>query len=227
MVRVAEARKTLLNVGWLARQPEAFQSEVLRRSRLVHFATGDVIYRFGDALGGVYGLVAGAVIVLTAPPASTPRLFHVGAPGSWIGEGCFLSREPRRVGLQAAVETWMMHLPLDAMDQMAANDPMAMRRFTQMLLINLDILVRAFYDLQNPDADRRIALSLRRISPIEGSPIPLSQTELGLVSNTSRKQVNAAMRKFEEAGWLKKGYRSITLTDLAGLSQFADGPDAA
>jgi CRP-like cAMP-binding protein len=227
LVSVAEARKTLLNVGWLARQPEDFQSEVLRRSRLVHFAASDVIYRFGDPLGGVYGLVAGAVIVMTAPPASAPRLFHVGAPGSWIGEGCFLSREPRRVGLQAAVETWMMHLPLDAMDQMAARDPAVMRRFIQILLINLDILVRAFYDLQNPDADRRIALSLRRISPVEGSPIPLSQTELGLVANTSRKQVNAALRRFEEAGWLRKGYRSIAITDLAGLSRFADSSDAA
>lgn len=91
--------------------------------------------------------------------------------------------------------------------------------------INLDILVRAFYDLQIPDEDRRLAAALRRISPVEDRPIPLSQTELGLVSNVSRKQVNAALKKFEIAGWISKGYRTITIADLQALSQFAERPD--
>jgi CRP-like cAMP-binding protein len=91
------------------------------------------------------------------------------------------------------------------------------------LLINLDILVHAFYDLHKPDPFRRVAAALRRISRVDGMQIPLSQTELGLISNTSRKQVNAALQRFEAHGWLKKGYRSITVTSLSDLSQFADG----
>jgi CRP-like cAMP-binding protein len=222
LVSLAKARSVLTSVGWLSKQPEAFQAEVLRRTELIHFAPGDVIYRLGDTLGGVYGLVEGAVAVTTSPPVAVPRLFHVGAPGSWIGEGCFLSREPRRVGMQAAVDTWMMHLPLEAMDQMEKHDPSVVRRFNKILLINLDILVRAFYDLHKPDPFCRVASALRRISLVDGTQIPLSQTELGLISNTSRKQVNAALQKFEAAGWLKKGYRSITITSLGDLSQFAD-----
>lgn len=223
MVSLTNAKALLTGVGWLSRQPEAFQADLLRRAELVQFAAGETIYRLGDPLGGVYGLVEGTVVVSMAPPDAAPRLFHVGTPGSWIGEGCFLSREPRRVGLQAIAETWLMHLPLEAMDEMAKRDPASMRQFVQILLINLDILVRAYYDLLNPDPDRRIALSLRRVSPVENIPIPLSQTELGLVSNTSRKQVNVALQRFAEAGFLKKRYRSISITDLARLGRFADG----
>lgn len=123
----------------------------------MHFLPGDVIYRVGDPVGGVYGIASGAVSVTTSPAAATPRLFHVGIPGDWIGEGCFLVREPRRVGMQAAVETWAMHLPLEAMDHIASRDPLAVRRFTKILMNNLDTLVRSFYDLHNPDENFRIA----------------------------------------------------------------------
>ncbi len=223
MVNLAKARSILTSVGWLSRQPDTFQTEVLRRVELMHFAPGEVIYKLGDPLGGVYGLVEGAVAVTTSPPIAVPRLFHIGAPGSWIGEGAYLSREPRRVGMQAASDTWLMHLPLEAMDQMEKHDPSVVRRFNQILLINLDILVRAFYDLHKPDPFQRIASALRRISQVDGARIPLSQTELGLISNTSRKQVNAALQRFEDVGWLKKRYRSITITNLESLGQFADG----
>lgn len=227
MVSPAEARSTLTRVGWLSMQPEPFQSEVLRRSKLMHFAAGDVIYRCGDPLGGVYGLISGAVSVTMAPPIAAPRLFHLGTPGSWIGEGCFLSRQPRRVGLQATVETWMMYLPLEAMDQIANDDPAAViRRFVQILLINLDILVHAFYDLQNSGEDRRIASALARFTAAEGDPIPLSQSELAIMTGTSRKQVNASLKKFAALGWLKKGYRSVTIMNLKRLRQFGESfPD--
>lgn len=220
LVSVVEAKRVLVSVGWLAHQSEEFQADVLRRCSLMRFAAGDVIYQCGDPLGGLYGLVSGAVVVSLAPPATVPRVFHLGTPGSWIGEGPFLSRQPRRVGMQAAIDTWMMHLPLQAMDQMASKDPLVWRCFVQILLINLDILVKAFYDMHNPDEERRIALALRRIAPVQGITIPLSQSELGLMAHASRKQVNAALQKFESQGWIKKGYRSVTVCDLQALIEF-------
>jgi hypothetical protein len=48
----------------------------------------------------------------------------------------------------------------------------------------------------------------------------LSQSDIGTISNTSRKQVNIALKQFESAGWLKRGYRSMTIVDRAGLTRF-------
>jgi len=217
-----EAESLLARHGWLSQQPKAFQLQVLRRSTLTHFARGATIYRAGDRLGGLYGIVAGAVLVTKAPPGATPRLLHVGLPGSWIGEGPFLVRERRRVGLHVALDCWAMHLPLHAMDHIASQDPLAVRRFTKILMLNLDILGRAFYDLQHPDASRRVALALLRITAVEGSVIPLSQADLGVMSNTLRKQVNAASRLFSLEGWVRTSYRRITLVDPDALRRFAE-----
>jgi CRP-like cAMP-binding protein len=81
----------------------------------------------------------------------------------WTGEGCFLSRDPRRVELRARDETWLMHVSLDAMDDMAARDPVVVNRVAQMLLTNVDLLIRIIADLQLPDAARRVASVLQRI----------------------------------------------------------------
>ncbi|MCY1287016.1 Crp-like helix-turn-helix domain protein [compost metagenome] len=218
---IDSARAILKSVGWLAGQPAAFQEQVLSRITLKLYAAGDVVYRLGGPLGGVYGLVSGSVVVTTAPPATSPRLFHYATPGSWIGEGCFLSRERRRVGMQAATDTCLAYLPLDAMDRIAAQDPVSIQRFAQILILNTDILVRAFYDIQNPDEQRRIASTLCRIGGTNDMPIPLTQAELGLMSNSSRKQVNSALSRFEARGWITKGYRTVTLKNFAELQAFA------
>jgi CRP/FNR family cyclic AMP-dependent transcriptional regulator len=222
----SKARDILSSIGWLSKQPEKFQAEVFKRAVLIKGRTGEVIYRIGDSVGGIYGVVSGAVTVSVAPPNATPQLLHVMTPGGWTGEGSFLSREPRRVTLQAAIESTCAYLPLDAMDQMATRDPMATRRFTQILVMNLDIVLRAFYELQEPDEHRRIAYALRRIASIENAPIPLAQSALGVLSNASRKTVNATLQQFNEAGWVETAYRSVTITDLAALGRFAEGGPA-
>lgn len=224
LIASSRFRDALSASGWLSRQPADFRAEIFQRAVPKHFAAGEVIYCLGDPLGGVYGIVSGAAIVLAAPPAATPQLLHLITPGGWIGEGPFLGREPRRVGLRAVLDTEAIYLPLDCMDEMAQRDPSATRRFTQILLMNVDILVRAFYDLQNANEQQRIALALRRVAGIENVAIPLSQSALGILANASRKTVNATLRRFARQGWVKTGYRSITVTDLRSLRAYAESP---
>jgi CRP/FNR family transcriptional regulator, cyclic AMP receptor protein len=222
LVGPSRAREVLSSVGWLSRQPVPFQDEVFRRAVPARYAAGDIIYRLGDPLGGIYGVVSGAVIASVAPGRTVPHIVHMLAPGGWTGEGPFLSRQPRRLELRAALDTHLIHLPLEAMDHMAARDPQVIRNFVQILMVNLDIVLLAFHDLQDPDEHRRIARALRRLQSLENAPIPLSQAALGMLSNTSRKTVNAALSRFEKSGWVKRGYRSVTITDMKRLVKFAE-----
>jgi CRP-like cAMP-binding protein len=222
LIGSSRARDILASIGWLSRQPEEFREDVFRRAVPARFAAGDAVYRLGDPMGGIYGVVSGALVASVAPASAVPRILHVLTPGGWTGEGSFLSREPRRIELRAALETTAVYLPLDCMDQMAGRDPLATRRFTQIMLISLDIVLRAFYDMQEPDERRRIARALRRIATVEDTPIPLAQSALGMLANASRKTVNAALRDFAAAGWVKTGYRSVTITDLERLAAFAE-----
>lgn len=209
--------------GWLPLLPKAFQTAVLQRSILQQFAPGETVFRLDDPAGGVYGLVAGTVSISLAPAGATPRLILLGAPGYWTGEGCFLTRQPRRGELRALVETTMLHLPLDALDQLAARDPAVVHHVAVMLMMNVEFLFRVIHDLQKPEADRRIASVLQRTTWIGETPIPLTQNEVGIMANASRKQVNAAIKRFSEAGWLSNTYRSITITNPGALRRFAEG----
>lgn len=218
----ARAEQIMSERGWLPLLPDVFRTEVLRRSVLQHFAPGEPIFHLGEPAGGIYGLVAGTVSVSLAPAGSTPRLILLGIPGHWTGEACFLTRKPRRGELRAVVETTMLHLPLDAMDQMAARDPEMMRHVALILMMSVEFLFRVIHDLQKPEADRRIASVLHRATWIGETPIPLTQSEVGIMANASRKQVNAAIKRFSEAGWLTNTYRSITITNPGALRRFAE-----
>lgn len=216
-----QAERILAGSGWLSFQPEAFRTQVLRRTILMDFAPGDFAFRFGDPPGGIYGLVSGVVAINTSPPTATPRLIHVAAPGFWTGEGSYLTRQPRRVDMQAIAPTKLTHLPLSVMDQMESDDPRVVRNFAQILMLNVDTLIRIIHDLQQPDAARRIASVLNRAGTSGGPAVPLSQAELGAMANASRKQVNAALQRFAKAGWLTNAYRAISIRDASALARFA------
>lgn len=218
----AEADRIMSERGWLALVPEAFRSDVLRHSVVRHFDAGEPVFHVGDAMGGVYGLASGTVSVSIAPAGSTPRLILLGVPGHWTGEACFLTRKPRRGDLRAVVGTTMLHLPLEAMDRMAADDPEVVHHVATMLMMSVEFLLRVIHDLQKPEADRRIASVLQRTTWIGEVPVPLTQTDLGIMANASRKQVNAALKRFAAAGWLQRSYRSITITDVTALRRFAE-----
>lgn len=216
-----QAVSILSTRGWLSMQPEKFRAAILSQGVLQHFAPGHVIYRLGDALGGIYGLVSGTVTVNIAPSDHTPQLIHLGAVGAWTGEGCFLTRQPRRLELRALVETSMMHVPLDTLDRMAAQDAEVVRYVAQSVMMGVDVLVRVIHDLQIPEAARRIAAVLQRATWIGEVPVPLTQAEIGAMANASRKQVNAALQRFAAAGWISNTYRSITIIDAERLRRFA------
>lgn len=226
LVSSQEIRTVLTRVGWLSLQSESFQAEVLRRGRLVHYAANEPLFLLGDPPGGVYGIVRGAVTVMLSPPTEIPRPFHIGLAGSWIGEGPFLTGEDRRVSMYAAIETWAVRLSLEAMEQIVREDPAAMRCFIRILAMNLDILVRAFYDIQDPDDERRVALALLRLSTDTHGSVPLTQAVLGEMSGVSRKRVNAALKRLVAGGYVAKGYRSITVRNASALSELAHREEA-
>ena len=120
----------------------------------------------------------------------------------------------------------MLHLPLEVMDQIAADRPEASQHFAMILMMSVEFLLRVIHDLQKPEADRRIASVLQRSTWIGDVPIPLAQSELAVMANVSRKQVNGALKRFAAAGWLQRSYRAITIRDVEALRRLADGDGA-
>lgn len=220
-----QAQRVMRSGAWLAHMGEPFQTALLRNARLIRFAPRQVIYRHGDIGGGMYGLVAGSLTINSAPPEQTPQLIHLGMPGAWTGEGPFLTGQPRRIELRALGVAWMMHVPLDALEQMASQDQRVVRAISVNTAFTVDVLVRIIHDLQKRAVARRIASVIERAGWLGDMPIPLTQADLGIMANASRKQVNAVVSSFASAGWVTSNYRSITVTDSEALRNFSVGDD--
>lgn len=213
----AEAARIVRRRGWLSEQPPEFQDEVCRRAVLKSYRPGEYLYRIGDPAGGIYGLVEGNVVVAAAPWDATSRLVYWGLSGHWIGEGGFITREPRRVEVQARLDTVMMHLPLEEMDRMAFADPGVMRNFIRILINTMVAMTRIINDLQLLDPARRIAATIDRANVRDGEEVPLTQSELGEMARASRRQVSIAMKQFSELGLATTSYGRIVIRDAAGL----------
>jgi CRP-like cAMP-binding protein len=110
------------------------------------------------------------------------------------------------------------------MERMAAADPSSARRFAQIAMLNFDLTLRVIDALLIPQADRRVAAVLTRLAgERDHGAVHLSQAELGLVANASRKVVNCALGRFAERGWVIRGYSAIEVVDARSLRAFADG----
>jgi len=218
------AEQILSRQGWLASQPGDFQRLVLGGCLLQQFERDAPVYHLGGPPGGIYGVAAGTLAVSIAPGEAGPHLTHLRTVGTWIGEGPFLTGEPRRVDLVAVTECVLMNLPLHVMEQMAAEDPEAIRRFAQISISNLDVALRIISDLMIAEPARRIAAVLARSAGAQHEPVVLvSQAELGRMANASRKLVGKALRQFREASWVEPGYNAVKIREVQALKAFAAG----
>lgn len=211
----------LLQRGWLSRQPDDFQTAVLALGRIRTYARGETIYALGSEPGGTFAVLTAPIAVLIAPDASGPFLAHLARPGDWFGEGAFLTGEPRRVGLEALTDCSLFHLPLDAMERLAASDPAATRRFAQIAMMNIDLSLSVIGELMIPDVSRRLAAFLLRATASGLTPLPLTQAQVARMANTSRKVVNSVLSRFAAEGWVETGYAAVMVKDPEALHRYA------
>jgi len=212
-------REIVLRHGWLSQTPPWFQSGVLDRCQLRHFKTGESIYSIGDPPGGMFGLVAGGLNVSIAPNERGPYFTHVARPGSWFGEAAAFTGEPRRVGLTAARDSELLHLPLHGIREIVDNNPVAWRFFALVTIGHLDVTIGAHDDLMIRDHVKRCIAVLLRLggcrlsSPQDSLPveIDLSQEDIAFMSNVARTTAGAVLRKLEAMGHLEQSYRRLRI----------------
>lgn len=215
--------------GWLSEQPEEFQATIIAMGRLVELDRGDPIYQMGDSAGGVYGVASGSMMAHGGTAWQAPAVGNILRAGDWFGHKPALSGGHRVHGFVAAEATVLLQVPLSKLGPRLQDDPEFALRIGQMADIGVRILTRIARDLLTPDSSRRLAAVLLRVTamgevpPADASGYVITQHELGEMANLSRSQVNAALRRFREAGWIGVGYNRIRLLDVTGLKAFAYG----
>jgi CRP/FNR family transcriptional regulator, cyclic AMP receptor protein len=228
MLDADTARNLVSTKGWLAGRPKVFRDRLLGLSRILRFSRGQTIYSAGDPPGGLYGLIAGALRIELTVHGIGSQVAFVAQPGFWIGAASAIRREQRELTLISANPSELFYLPMSGFEVLAS-DAENMRQFAILTAENNSLVLAAARDLMNSDVSARIASRLLAIfGPVDGvaddgtpPPIAITQAELAMICNVSRKTINHELAKLKDGGLVSLAYGRLTLTDTKGLRRLA------
>lgn len=222
----AQAAHIMFTTGWLSEAPADFREEVVARSDLLQFPAGTEIYGMGDVTGGMYGVVAGSMSLFLPTSDGQHDLGHIGRPGFWTGDFAAVTGRARRLSVSARSDCEVMRLPRAAMlaitEKLPNGWPQVMALFARNSLLMMDIIDA----LKRDDPVARIAMTLLNLIGTDAKgrvTLDVRQSELASIAHLSRATVNAGVASLETRGWLRRGYGTLEITDLAALSRFARG----
>jgi CRP-like cAMP-binding protein len=207
--------------GWLSRRPMRFREEIVRRSRLRTFETGESIYNAGDGFAGMFGLISGQMLI-RLPPADT--IGSIASPGQWIGDATCFMREPRWVSLTAGSHLHVLHLSQADFDEMIG-DAENCRHFAINTAEMLAEAVTVVANLTQPDSEVRVAQRLLTFMGLHQEArfraLTVSQADLATMCGLSRQTLSKVLAGLVARGIIALHYRRIEIIDPAALSHLA------
>jgi CRP/FNR family transcriptional regulator, cyclic AMP receptor protein len=211
--------------NWLDRQSAEFRQAVLMHAHRRRLAGGATLHVAGDPPGGIYGVLEGALLLSIPDARSEMHLADLLLPGDWAGGCSLLDQEPRRFSAEAQGETLLCVLPSMAMRRIAARFPDGATLFLDLAADALRVAELGLVDLVVPCPRRRLAATLARCCRGRPVPLPLTQAQLAVLANVSRKLVNRTLQQFRRAGWIELGYSSLTVLEPRALAAYAEPPE--
>jgi len=221
-----DLRGILARSPWYTALPASAQAWVAGRLIEQAVPRGQTVARRGEIpgcwLGVVDGLLKSSVFSADGRVSSLSGIL----PGSWFGEAALLRAQPRHADFVALRDSRVALLPLDDFAQLMKSEP----AFKDFILTQINERLHYF---MSHVAEARLLRSEARVAhalcglvhplnnPLGLRELPLAQDELAAIAAVSRQRCNQALARMREQGWIRTGYGSLTLVDLAPIAHMA------
>lgn len=217
----------LAGTGWLSFTDPAFRDAVLARIEPRGFEKGEPVYRAGDAPGGLWALIEGAIEIESAAAGAAPHLMHFAVPGFWFGEGPLIAGVTRIVSVNASRPSTLATLPLADCRAILDTEPAYWRWIALLSGMTSDLAGGVVADLLLRDPVTRTAALLLRLAGVRSrafpsdrpAPIYLSQEKIAHLVNLSRNSIIPVLHEFERNGHIEISYGVIRVLSIAGLNE--------
>ena len=184
--------------------------------------TGNAVCRIGRDPTYWFGVVDGLLKMNIDTDKGDSLTFTGVSRGGWFGEGTALKREPYRYNVNALRPSVVAGLPIDSFHTLLAGS-IGFNRFIMNQLnerLGQFIAAREIDRINNPDL--RVARNLAAlVNPVlfpgVGEVLDITQQELGYLVGLSRQRVNVALKRLEEAQWIRVSYGGIRVLNLPAL----------
>lgn len=218
--------------GWLSGASLDLRTRLLAEARTLEYPRGARVYALGDKAGGIYGVVSGGIGIEVSARGHPVRMGHVVRPGFWFGEGPIIGGGERFLGAIAVEDSLVIHLTLPTLKQLIQSNTEMQILLARLSQNSVQFAMWVTCDLLIPEAPRRIAAVLLRVSgALDGDNLshtggfPLNQTLLGELANASRVHVSRVLGRLAQMGLIKKRYNHLEILDPQGLARFAYDED--
>ncbi|MFZ0134180.1 MAG: Crp/Fnr family transcriptional regulator [Desulfobacterales bacterium] len=213
----------LAEVGWLSRQPAAFQAAIAGLGRWREFEPGEVIFVAGDEPDGMYGLAQGVLEISFPLVGDEEVVVHRAEPGFWVGEGAILAEQARFITLLAATTARILFLPRAGLLRMLEADPRHWRAFHEQSVANTVLTATLLAEVLSLTPRARVARLLLRLADGEGA-VEVNQEDLARLLGMTRSSIRRVIGSLVDDGIVSSGYRRLVVEDrgrLEGLTREA------
>jgi CRP/FNR family transcriptional regulator len=194
------------------------------------FHKGDILYRMGDKVKGIYLINVGAIKLYRVTECGEQQILGFYMPGDIIGLDSISNRTSQSIA-EALDTTSVSLIPfntlLEEKEQLDGQE--LLRRMSRTLNRDNDLIMM----LSQRTAERRLAwflvefsddLTSRGLSPTELT-LPMSRTDMSIFLGLALETVCRELTKFCDSGLIKKGRRKINLLNINALRQLANGEE--
>jgi CRP/FNR family cyclic AMP-dependent transcriptional regulator len=206
--------------AWFAQQKPALREALLARARIAQVEAGQWIYGTGDALNGLYGVLDGSVHLLMMLPDGETRLLDIVGSGHLFGQPARFGGGPRLVTAVAGERARLLHVPDQALAEIARRQPDVWRNFSVLLYGQLAGALQLAGVMIHLPPSRRVAARLALLAA-QSDAVAVTQEQLAEMTGLSRKTVNLHLRALERDGIIATRYRRIAVIAPARLQAFS------
>jgi CRP/FNR family cyclic AMP-dependent transcriptional regulator len=201
--------------------------ELLKRALTRHVPADTIVFRKDDPGDGLYGVLAGAVLIVAESAEGKELILNKHDAGEFFGEVALLDGEGRSAMAKTREASDLVFLGRAEFLAFLSQRPEAMLRIMALLCARLRRATNLFEDSAFLNVSSRLAKQL--IALIDGGAptVRLSQKELAQMLGVTREFVSKQLTIWRDAGIVELGRRHLTVRDERALEQLiVAGPRA-
>ena len=214
--------------AWFRDIPVALQDQLLAAARVQRVAGGASLLRKGDAVDGLYCVVAGCLRVTTTAADGRQAMLAIAEPPQWFGEIALFDGAPVSHDVQASAPTTLLQVPRARLLMLLEATPAHWHALGLLLTHKLRAAFATIEETTLLTPQQRLARRLIALADGWGqSPertrreIRVPQEQLGQMLGLTRQTVNRLLRQLSRDGSLRMGRGAIEILDIEALRRLS------
>lgn len=201
------------NAALTPRSAQALQ----RIGVLRHWTEGQVVLSRGQSISTALLLMKGRLRVSVTTPEGEEQLLRWMLPGEISGLSSVFAETTYPADLVSAGPSQVLHIERSRLLELISQDGTVAVDLLRILGLRINQLFDTLADQGMHSLEQRVWATLERIAKFnsvkvdDGVQLSVSQSDLAQAAMASRQRVNQQLRRFQDQGLIRQGYRNIVL----------------